>query len=314
MNGYDFDIWRLQRRRRQLDLGWAATTRPGIRFIDLPTTRIRVRVAGRGNRTIVFACDMPNVVDNYDDVIRLLENDYRIVVFEQPGFGFSHPKAGFDFTRQAYADALAGMLRELAIGPYILAFPCVSNFYALSVAKQHPDLVEKLVLMQASDWSRQCEWAGTVIGRFVLVTMGLPVLGTQMTATPYLGQATWAAVEPWFARRTHHHVIYKSSERPELFARLSKPLYEAYEHGACHCFASAFQHFFCDSESEIPVVDQPALILWATGDRSHHVSNSRGLMNYAPHARWQEIADTGHHLDLENPKAVTGAIRRFLDP
>jgi pimeloyl-ACP methyl ester carboxylesterase len=314
MNGYDFDIWRLQRRARRLDPRWAATTRPDVRFIDLPTAQVRVRVAGRGKRTIVFACDMPNVVDNYDEVIRHLEDDYRIVCFEQPGFGFSYPKAGFDFTRQAYAEILAGVLRELALGPYILAFPCVSVFYALSVAKQYPDLVEKLVLMQATDWSRQCDWAGIVMGRFMFATAGLPVLGKQLTATPFLGQAAWCAVEPRFARRTHRFVIYKSSERPELFQRLSQPVFEAYEHGACLCFASAYQHFFCDSESEISVAGQPTLILWATGDRSHKTSNSRGLMAYAPNARLQEIAETGHHLELENPEAVTGAIRRFLDP
>ncbi len=312
MKGYDFDIWRLGRRAKRLGPDFATTTRPGIRLIDLPTTQVRVRVAGQGTQTIVFACDMPNVVENYDEVIRHLEQDYRVVCFEQPGFGFSYPKPGFTFTRQAYADVLTSVLRELAVGPSILAFPCVSIFYALQVAYQHADLVEQLVLMQATNWSRQCAWAGNVVGRFLLVTAALPLFGTQVTATPFLGQGVWAAVEPAFARRTHPHVIYKAAERQELFQRLSTPLYEAFDHGACNCMASAFQHYFKDPEAAIPKVEQPALILWATGDRSHRQSDSHGLMAYAPNAVWQEIPDTGHHLDLENPAAVTGAIRRFL--
>jgi len=312
MKGYDFDIWRLQRRARRLDPQWAAKTRPGIHLIDLPTTKVRVRVAGTGNRTVVFACDMPNVVENYDEVIRLLGNDYRIVCFEQPGFGFSYPKRGFTFTRQAYANALADVLRELAMGPYILAFPCVSIFYGLVVAQQHPDLIEQLVLMQATTWSQQRVWAAKVVGRFLLVTAALPLFGTQVTATPYLGQAVWAAVEPSFARRTHPHVIYKAAERQELFQRLTLPLYEAFDHGACNCMSSAFQHYFTDAEAAMPRVSQPTLILWATGDRSHKTSDSHGLTAYAPNAAWQEIPDTGHHLDLENPEAVTGAIKRFL--
>ncbi len=312
MKGYNIDIWRLQRRTKQLDPDFVTMTRPGIRLIDLPTTQVRVRVAGQGNRTIVFACDMPNVVENYDEVIRSLEQDYHVVCFEQPGFGFSYPKPGFTFTRQAYADMLTNMLRELAMGPYILAFPCVSIFYALQVAAQHADLIEQLVLMQATNWSRQRDWAAIVVGRFLLVTAALPVLGTQVTATPFLGQVVWAAVEPAFARRTHPHVIYKAAERPELFQRLSRPLYEAFDHGACNCMASAFQHYFKDPEATIPRVEQPTLILWATGDRSHRLSDSHGLMAYAPNAVWQDIPDTGHHLELENPEGVTKAIKRFL--
>lgn len=312
MNGYDFDIWRLQRRVKRLASDSVTMTRPGIRLLDLPTTQVRVRVAGQGNRTIVFACDMPNVVENYDEVIRYLEQDYRVVCFEQPGFGFSYPRPGFTFTRQDYADVLTSMLSELALGPYILAFPCVSIFYGLQVARQRPDLIEQLVLMQATNWSRQCDWAATVVGRFLLVSAALPLFGTQVTATPFIGQAVWAAVEPAFARRTHPHVIYKAAERQELFQRLSKPLYEAFDHGACNCMASAFQHYFKDPEVAISRVKQPTLILWATGDRSHHMSDSHGLLAYAPDAVWQEIPDTGHHLDLENPGVVTEAIKRFL--
>jgi pimeloyl-ACP methyl ester carboxylesterase len=312
MKGYEFDTWRLQRRARHLDPQWVTMTRSGIRLIDLPTTQVRVRVAGTGSRTIVFACDMPNVVENYDEVIQQLGSDYRVVCFEQPGFGFSYPKPGFTFTRRAYADALAGMLRELAMGPYILAFPCVSIFYGLTVAQQHAGLIERLVLMQATSWPRQCAWAAKVVGRFLLATAALPLFGTQVTATPFLGQAVWAATEPSFARRTHRHVIYKAAERQELFNRLATPLYAAFDHGACNCMPSAFQHYFTDDETAIARVNQPTLILWATGDRSHKTSDSHGLMAYAPNATWQEVPDTGHHLELENPEVIAGAIKQFL--
>src|SRR5882724_4688733 len=109
MAAIDIDIRRLERRRRRLDPKWTINTRPGIRFLELPTARVRVRVAGRGTRTLVFATDMPNVVESYDEIIRLLEDDFRIVVFEQVGYGFSFPKPGFRFTRRSYVDAMTDM-------------------------------------------------------------------------------------------------------------------------------------------------------------------------------------------------------------
>jgi hypothetical protein len=63
---------------------------------------------------------MPNVVESYDDVIRLLEDDFRIVCFEQVGFGFSFPKDGFRFARRSYVDATVEMLHALDLGPYSL--------------------------------------------------------------------------------------------------------------------------------------------------------------------------------------------------
>jgi len=64
MNEIEYHIRRLA--RRDDCLAWAAATRPGIRILDLPGSRIRVRVAGRGERTSMFACDMPNVVESYE--------------------------------------------------------------------------------------------------------------------------------------------------------------------------------------------------------------------------------------------------------
>jgi pimeloyl-ACP methyl ester carboxylesterase len=43
------------------------------------------------------------------------------------------------------------------------------------------------------------------------------------------------------------------------------------------------------------------------------VSDPKALLDYAPNAQWIQIADTGHHLDLERPEKVARAIRDFLE-
>jgi pimeloyl-ACP methyl ester carboxylesterase len=311
MSAIDYDIRRLARRWRRQGSAWATSARPGIRMIETQCARIRTRIAGHGSRTLVFACDMPNVVESYDEIIRLLGRDFRIVCFEQTGFGFSYPKAGFRFTRRSYIDAMVEMLKVLDMGPYTLVSPCVNVFTALPVAAENPSLIEGLVLMQAICWQEQCAWAGWAMGRFMLATAYIPAFGSQLSATPYLGQWIWSRVERSFARRTHPHVIYRSKERVERFRQIADPLYAAHDHGACTCFASAFQNYF-DSAEEIPRASQPSLVLWASADRGHANSDPRALLAYAPHANWIEIPDTGHHLELENPEAVTGAIRTFL--
>jgi pimeloyl-ACP methyl ester carboxylesterase len=311
MSAIDVDIRRLARRTKRLDPTWAVSTRPGLRMLELPQTRIRVRTAGSDGPTLVFACDMPNVVESYDEIIRLLANDFRIVCFEQPGFGFSYPKPGFGFTLRDYAGAMAAMLAALDLGPYTLVSPCQNVYQALIIAHERPALVERLVLMQAVRWLEMFDFADWAMGRFAFAGAFIPVLGKEIVGTPYLGQALWARMERQIARRTHPHVIYRAKVRPERFRQIAEPLYAAHDHGACACFGSAYQRYF-DQTVHIPTASQPAMILWASADRGHARSDPKALRDYVPHAKWLEIPDTGHHLELENPEAVTRAIRDFI--
>lgn len=310
MNAIDFDIRRLQRRAPR-ETGWALSTRPGLRLLDLPKARVRVRVAGSGRRTLVFACDMPNVVESFDEIIRLLGTEHRIVCFEQTGFGFSHPKPGFDFSLRDYADTMAAMLEALDLGPYVLVSPCQNVYQALLVAHERPRLVEALVLMQAVRWREMRAFADWAMDRFALAGALIPARGRWIAGTPWLGQWLWAGMERGIARRTHPHVIHKAAERRARFRQIAEPLYAAHEHGACACFGSAYQRYF-DPRVTIPQAAQPALVLWADADRGHAHSDPRALLDYVPQAQWRRIEDTGHHLELENPEAVCAAISEFL--
>lgn len=309
MNAIDYDIRRLVQRADCL--AWAAATRPGIRILDLPGSRVRVRVAGQGQRTLVFACDMPNVVESYDELIRLLGDQYRILCWEQPGFGFSYPKPGFGFGLDDYVAVMGAMLEALALGPYVVVAPCQNVYQALLVADRWPQLVESVVLMQAVRWRDMRPFAVWAMKQFAFAGAFIPAFGAQISGTPWVGQLLWASMERRIARRTHPHVIYRAHERRARFEQIAQPLYAAHEHGACACFASAFQHYF-DYEGALPRVRQPALVLWASADRGHARSDPKALLEYAPHATWREIPETGHHLELENPEAVSAAIREFL--
>jgi pimeloyl-ACP methyl ester carboxylesterase len=242
--------------------------------------------------------------------VRLLGDDHRLLFWEQPGFGFSYPRVGFGFTLPDYVAAMTAMLESVNLGPYTLVSPCQNVFQALCVAAERPELVEGLVLMQAVRWPDMRRFADWAMGRFALAGAYLPCFGKELARTPYMGQLLWARMERQIARRTHPHVIYRARERPERFRQISEPLYAAHDHGACACFASAYQRYYYSvADVSIPVAKQPALVLWATHDEGHVHSDPKALLEYAPGARFVAIPDTGHHLELENPEAVARAIR-----
>jgi pimeloyl-ACP methyl ester carboxylesterase len=335
MNATTWDTHRLTRRWTRLDHGAITGTRPGIRVLELPTTRVRVRVAGTGPVTLVFVCDPPNVVEQYDDVIARLGPRHRIVVMESPGFGFSFPKAGFGFTRHEFADVQVAVLCALDLAPYVLVAPCVASFAALTAAAANPTLITKLVLMQATSWSQQKVWLNEVAKSFVLGTLGLP-FGNRLGAVPFLAQALFGLGERRFPELTHPVAVYRSRERRALLAKFLEPGTEAFRQGACNCMPSLYQRYFSDGEAAIGSPRQPTLVLWANRDFWHDseaveeqfsgmrglllktilrkvASDKRGLLEYVPHATFAEIAETGHHLELENPAEVCLLIEEFVN-
>jgi pimeloyl-ACP methyl ester carboxylesterase len=222
----------------------------------------------------------------------------------------------------------------LDLDPYVLVAPCVASFAALTVASDHPTLIQKLVLMQATSWTHQRIWSNEVAKSFVLGTLGLP-FGNRLGAVPFLAQALFGLVERRFAELTHPVAVYRSRERLALLDQFLEPGKKAFRQGACNCMPSLYQQYFSDDGASIASPKQPALVLWANRDFWHDnrnvdrpfprmrglllnmtmrrvASDKRGLLEYVPHATFVEIANTGHHLELENPGEVCPLIEEFV--
>jgi pimeloyl-ACP methyl ester carboxylesterase len=334
-DGTRWDTMRLARRWSSLDRRLIEGTRSGIEVLELSTTRLRIRSAGTGVTTLVFICDPPNVVEQYDDLIAILGAKHRIVVVEAPGFGFSFPKRNFTFGLEAYADAYVELLRQLDMAPYVLVAPCISVFAALLTAKRYPAGITKLVLMQATAWAAQKAWVEQVAKSFSVGVLGMP-FGDRIGAVPYIGQALFSLTEAWFPQLTHRFAVHHAAERPALLAKFMQAGSEAFRHGACNCMPSLYQKYFSGDDARFSGAAQPALVLWATQDYWHDTrgvhetwpavrgrliravmddvsSDNRGLLRYVPDAQFSEIAGTGHHLELENAPEVCRLIEAFVD-
>jgi hypothetical protein len=136
-------------------------SRPDVKYMRFPECIIRYRVSGSGPRTLVLATDPPVVVEQYDKLIELLKNDFRVVVFEIPGFGFSIPLSSFRFDFSRLNDVVARFLRQLDFGPCILAFPCVAAYGAIDIAARFglKRRLEIACILPISSTRRIAPWA-----------------------------------------------------------------------------------------------------------------------------------------------------------
>ena len=279
-------------RRARVTQGPGARSREDLHFMHLPRASIRYRLAGSGTRSIVFCADPPVTLELYDELIAALAPDFRVLVFELPAFGLSLPRLGLGFELQTVAGLVREFLQQLALGPYVLAFPCVPAYSALWLAGHHPELVSGLVLMQAPDWQQELAWKH---GRDPKNILG----------RPYIGQILLRLL-----RRRRAELWYRLAlGRQELLEHFSHTTQCAFDHGAGFSLASAFQRHLTGPEPVFGDIGQPALVVWGEADRSHRQTDRESIRRYLPQARLLRFPEVGHFPELEAPRRFAAEVR-----
>jgi pimeloyl-ACP methyl ester carboxylesterase len=272
----------------------AFNSRPGIASLELPDALIRYRMVGNGPQALVLAADPPVVIEQYDEPIHCLESDFRIIVFEPPGFGFSLPRSGlrFDFTRMN--DVVAEFLRRLAVGPYLLAFPCITAYGAIDIAARFPSLVSGVALIQAPSWSEEVKWKHGRDRQGIL-------------SKPVIGQLILQALKRKRAPQWFDAAVGNREKLSDFVATTAT----AFSHGACFCLASAFQRYMTDKEPALGAVNQPSLVIWGEADRTHRHTDKSSTRQYCPQAKEIRFANAGHFPELEEPEMFGREIRAW---
>jgi pimeloyl-ACP methyl ester carboxylesterase len=272
----------------------AFNSRAGIAHVRLPEALIRYRVVGTGTQTIVLATDPPIVIEHYDELIAHLAADFRLIIFELPGFGFSMPRSGFSFDFLRVNDLVAEFLRRIEMGPYLLAFPCASAYCAIDIAARYQELVRGVVLIQAPSWSEEVKWKHGRDKRGLLSTPVIGQLALQILKRKRAPKWLAAAV----GRR----------EKLSLFAETSDT---AFSHGACFCLASAFQRYLTDVSPVLTAIAQPALVIWGEADQSHCHTDKSSTKLYCPNSKDVRFEAAGHFPELEEPEIFAEEVREW---
>lgn len=283
------------RRAEHLVRSPASLTRDGMRYEEIEGATLRVRTGGRGPHTIVFAPDPPNVIEHYDHLFDRLAPHVRIVCFELPGFGLSFPKGRFDPSFPVGVGTVARLLDHLRTGPCVLALSCVAGLISFALARDRPDLVSKLVLIQTPSWPEEVAWSRRVDSSNLL---GRPILGQLLMA---FGKRKVA--KGWYAAATPDR---------ETAARFDTVAQERFDHGAGYCLASVFQAIRREPVPDFGVLRQDALVLWGMADRTHRRTDKRSPLAFLPAAKIVEIEGVGHFPDLERPEWFRDRLLEFL--
>lgn len=120
---------------------------PQGRFLDIDGVRLHYVERGTGRPLVLFHGNGSMIQDfESSGLIDLAAKDYRVIVFDRPGFGHSLRPRNVVWTPAAQADLFKDALAHLGVEKAIVLGHSWGASVAVSLASRHPAMVEALVL------------------------------------------------------------------------------------------------------------------------------------------------------------------------
>jgi len=275
----DSVLARASTKRRASSIGGALP----VRHVETSVGAVRVYDSGSNLPCVMIVPDGPNVIEHYEALIGLFSGKLRVVCFDMPGFGYSHPRPFYTHSLDQGARAVLGVLDCLGIESAALAFSCANGFYALRAASLAPQRIFRLVLSQTPSLTAMHAWTARIIPR----PLRIPVIGQ---------------VAAWMFRRkvagSWYNMALPRTTDPRPF---QEPALAALSNGSCFCLAGIVQGLAQEDTASLAGVTAPCTMTWGGKDRSHRGTDPLSLRDCVPQAEIIHFPDCGHFPDIEQP-------------
>ena len=256
-------------------------------WIEANGASLRYESSGSGNQTLVLMHEAGGCIESFDDALPGLEKDFRVLRYDQRGFGFSEKVR--ELTFDTVVTDLAALLDALKItAPVHLAGCAMGGDFAVGFAARHPKRVAKLAL------------ASPNIGH------------NGARSAPSLERA--ALVE----REGIRAAMEASHERsyPENLRALDPERFRRYQRRwVCNTpasfSASARMMSDVDLTPDYARIEAPTLVIGAKHDTQRPPEKAEQVAKAIRGAKYV-LADTGHFMNLQTPELFADTLRAFF--
>ncbi len=224
-----------------------------------------------------------------------LEDGFRTIRLDLPGFGLTGPDSTGDYSDTRAGEVLAALLDALGVARAHVVGSSMGGRIAWRFAAEHPDRVERLVLMAPDGFASP----GLDYGK-------PPRLAPLMRLLPYTLPRflVRAGMAPAYADpaaltearvERYHAMLTAPGVRRAILARMG-------------------QHILVPPEPFLARIAAPTLLLWGEKDAMVPAAHAADYLRALPDARSVVLPGIGHAPMEEAPEATARAIRAFLIP
>ena len=269
------------------------------RFVEIEGVRVHYQVAGeRGAPVVVLIHGFcaSNFVWN-EALVPLAEAGFRVVAPDLVGFGFSGKPGGGEYTIEAQARILVGLLDALGVGRATLVGSSYGGAVAAVCALDYAARVERLVLVGAVSNDE-------IIRRPLLRLAATPIMG-ELLAPVLLDARRFVKNR---LRTTYAAGNGYMIDNARIAAH-QRPLRAAATHRAI--LRTLRNWRAARIELEAARITQPTLLVWGAHDRDVPLGYGRRLHELIAHSRLYIFPDCGHLPQEERPPEFVSLVARF---
>ena len=274
-------------------------TPPLGNFIDAGGATLHYVREGQGSPIVLLHGNGALIQDWFiSGIFAELVSDHEVIAFDRPGFGYSTRRRTRVWTPAAQAKAIAAAIRQLGIGRAVIAGHSFGALVAAKLAIDHPDVVERLVLISGYYYPT------LRVDSLLSAPPAMPVIGDVLrnTVSPLLGRA----MKPLAYRKLFAPApVSREWERrfPSGMALRPKQLQGTSADGALMPLTAA------EAARGYGQLPMPVTIVAGEGDEiAAPETQAMRLHQEVPHSRLVLVEGAGHMVHHSAPQRVIAAI------
>ena len=284
-------------RSEWMDVKW----QEHLRWVRVQDRWMNIIDMGSGE-PVIFIHGLSGCWQNWLEQLPLFARDHRVIAVDLPGFGQSEMPVK-EISISCYAEAIDELMEELDIETARIVGNSMGGFIGAELAIQHPERVERLVLVAAAGLSIESIRTDRKKGlrhraeNVVFFSLG-----------HIASRSHQVALRP----RLRHALLMLVAAHPQ---KLPGPLAAQQVLGSGTPGFSDALEAMCryPLRDRLEKISCPTLILWGDKDRLVPVKDAAVFEELIPNSRKIVYDDTGHVSMMERPARFNADVQAFLE-
>ena len=256
-------------------------------WIEANGASLRYELGGSGKETLVLMHEAGGCIESFEDALPGLEKEFRVLRYDQRGFGFSEKVRELSF--EMVVDDLVALLNVLKLtSPVHVAGCAMGGDFAVGFAARHPERIAKLVIA-SPNIGHNAARSGPSVERAALVER----------------EGIRASM------KDSHDRSY-----PENLRALDRERFKRYQsRWVCNTpasfAASARMMSTVDLTPEYAKIKAPTLVIGAQHDTQRPPDMAKRVAEAIAGSEYV-LADTGHFMNLQTPQLFVDTLVPFF--
>ncbi len=266
-------------------------------FVDINEMQVHYRDEGKGF-PIVLVHGTAASLHTWDAWTNELKNTNRVIRMDLPAFGITGPNKDADYTIEAYTAFLHSFLEKLELKKFHIAGNSLGGNIAWNYTADHPDKVEKLILVDASG----------------LPTNKEPPSSFKMAKTPILN-SLFLYLTPKFLIKKNLEEVYADDSKitDELVTRYHRmALREGNRKAFIDRVKTDYKLNSTANLNKLKSIQTPSLLIWGAKDLWIPLDNGIRMDGILVDSKLEILENSGHVPMEENPKESLEILKNFL--